>query len=110
LALQLSVKSNIQMTQNNEIHKVDIGTPAEPRPGHPGQLAGLPRYRRGGRGEGGAYAGSPAGARRTEASAATGERREAEPLMPPPSLGGWDCPSVAEGPSAASASGEGTED
>ena len=48
------------------VHRI---SPAEPRPGHPGQLAGLPRYSRGGRGEGGAYAGSPAGARRTKARA-----------------------------------------
>ena len=50
--------------------------PAEPRPDHPEQLAGLPRYSGGGRGEGGAYAGSPAGARRTEARA-RGDWREA---------------------------------
>ena len=50
--------------------------PAEPRPGHPRQLAGLPRHSRGGRGEGGAYAGSPAGARRTEVRA-RGDWREA---------------------------------
>jgi len=67
---------------------------AAPRPGHPGQLAGLPRYSRGGRGEGGAYSGSPAGARRTEARA-RGDWREAgggaadaaaEPWTAPPSL------------------------
>ena len=71
-----------------------LRAPAEPRPGHPGQLDGLPRYSRGGRGEGGAYAGSPAGARRTEARA-RGDWREAgggaaaaaaEPGTAPPSL------------------------
>ena len=71
-----------------------VSSPAEPRPGHPGQLAGLPRYSRGGRGEGGAYAGSPAGARMTEARA-RGDWREAgggaadaatEPGTVPPSL------------------------
>jgi len=57
-------------------------------------MAGLPRYRRGGRGEGGAYAGSTAAARRTEARA-RGDWREAgggaadaaaEPGTAPPSL------------------------
>jgi len=74
--------------------KVRIWIPAEPKSGHPGKLAGLPRYSRGGRGEGGAYAGSPAGARRTEARA-RGDWREAgggaadaaaEPGTAPPSL------------------------
>ena len=32
------------------------------------------------------------------------ERREGEPLTPPPSLGVWDCPTVAESPSLSTAS------
>jgi len=62
-------------------------SPAEPRPGHPGQLAGLPRYSRGRKGEGGAYAGSPAGARGDWREAGGGAAdAAAEPGTAPPSL------------------------
>jgi len=77
------------------ISAITCKPPAEPRPGHPGQLAELPReQQRRRRGEGGAYAGSPAGARRTQARA-RGDWREkvqgaadaaAEPGTAPPSL------------------------
>ena len=91
---QMRICSSHSMTGKHGVLKQRLLAPAARRPrAARSAAAGAGRRRRssgGGRGEGGAYAGSPAGVRRTEARA-RGDWREAggggEPLTPPPILG-----------------------